>query len=456
MMRWCALVMALCLSACATVETTELPTRVQVVEASLPPTKTFTSARPTPPARSNRNIASDFVELHFALESGAALPVFTRFEQPVTLRLTGTPTTSMQLDLTRLLERLRREAGIDIRQIKDGQANITIEAVSQQDIHRILPNAACFVVPNASSLEEYRRDRRKAKSSWTELRRRERLGIFIPYDVSPQEIRDCLHEEVAQALGPLNDLYHLPDSVFNDDNIHTVLTGFDMLILRAAYAPELRTGMSREQVTAIIPGVLSRLNPRGDRLPAQPLTDTPREWINAIQKSLGPGPGSPKQMRAARRAADIGRQQGWTDHRRAYPHYLMGRMAQFNDPQVAQQQFDIAMQYLRATPGTDVHQAHVTTQIAAFALAQGEGPRVLPDLDQAISVMTRAENASILATLLLLKSEALIQAGKPEQARSVRLDSLGWARYGFGSELVVKSLIQDVAVNTSNNGAIGG
>jgi len=34
---------------------------------------------------------------------------------------------------------------------------------------------------------------------------------------SPQEVRDCLHEELAQALGPLNDLYRLPDSVFNDD-----------------------------------------------------------------------------------------------------------------------------------------------------------------------------------------------------------------------------------------------
>ena len=70
-------------------------------------------------------------------------------------------------------------------------------------------------------------------------------------------MRDCLHEELAQALGPLNDLYHLPDSVFNDDNIHTVLTGFDMLILRAAYAPELRTGMTREQVEAVSSRVCS-------------------------------------------------------------------------------------------------------------------------------------------------------------------------------------------------------
>lgn len=451
MKRFVAFIAVLALSACTTVERIELPDSVKVVEQSLPPTKSFSVSRPTPPARSNTNIAADFLDLHFALESGVKLPVFTRFETPVTVRLTGTPTASMQRDLTSLLNRIRREAGVDIRQIPEGQANITIEAVTQRDIQRILPNAACFVVPNSSSLEEYRRDRRKPKNSWTELQRRERLGIFIPADVSPQEIRDCLHEELAQALGPLNDLYHLPDSVFNDDNIHTVLTGFDMLILRAAYSPELRSGMTREQVEAVIPGLLSRLNPRGDRLAVQPLTETPREWVDAINKALGPGPGSPRQLRAAKRAAEIGRQQGWTDHRRAYPHYLMGRMIQFRDPAAALQNYQIALQFLNATPGTEVHRAHVTAQTASFALAQDRGPEILPDLNAAIDVMTRAENASLLATLLLLKSEALKQAGQDQQARAVRLDSIGWARYGFGSDLVARSLADGEVGSAGNN-----
>ncbi|MDX1743542.1 MAG: DUF2927 domain-containing protein [Ruegeria sp.] len=451
MMRWAALLAAAALAGCATVEPVEVPTRVKAIEETLPPAKAFTRASPSPPVRSNANIASDFVSLHFALEGGAQLPVFTRFETPITVRLTGLPTPSMQRDLTLLLNRLRREAGIDIRQISDGTANITIEAVSQDQIHDILPQAACFVVPNASSFAEYRRDRRKQKSSWSRLNSRERLGIFVPYDVSPQEKRDCLHEEVAQALGPLNDLYHLPDSVFNDDNIHTVLTGFDMLILRAAYAPELRSGMTREQVEAILPGVLNRLNPRGNTLPAQPVSDTPREWINAIQKSLRPQVSTQRRMRAAQRAAQIGQEQGWTDHRRAYPYYVMGRMAQFDNPQKALQNYQLALQYLRASPGTEVHQAYVTTQTAAFALARGKGPEFLPELDKAINVMTRAENASQLATLLLLKSEALNQAGRTAQARSVRLDSLGWARYGFGSETVVRSLMQNVAEGPANS-----
>ncbi|WP_170587079.1 DUF2927 domain-containing protein [Ruegeria arenilitoris] len=446
MKRLAGIFLGFVLAGCSSVDRIELPDEIKVTEAAAPVTQAFGTPRPFPPARSNTNIAADFVELHFSLESGTALPVFTRFEGPITVRLTGAPAPKMQSDLTRLLTRLQREARIDIRQVNDGQANITIEAVTQRQIQRLLPQAACFVVPNASSLEEYNRDKRKTKSSWRALRSRERLAIFIPNDVSPQEMRDCLHEELAQAIGPLNDMYRLPDSVFNDDNFHTVLTGFDMLILRATYAPELQTGMTREQVAQVIPGVIARLNPRGADLPVQPISETPREWIDAVQLAVGKGRASPRQMRAIDRAMRIGREQGWTDHRRAYPHYLKARLGEFDAPEEAQREYAIALQYLRATPGTELQRAHITVQTAAYALTQGRGPEALPDLDRAIATMTRAENASMLATLLLLKAEALKQAGKPEQARSVRLDSLGWARYGFGSELVVSSLMQDVAL----------
>ncbi|WP_170478009.1 DUF2927 domain-containing protein [Ruegeria arenilitoris] len=451
MMRLFAALATAALAGCSQVSTIEPPTREKIVEAALPPTRTFSSTRPIPPVRSNVNIASDFVALHFALESGAELPVFTRFDQPITVRLTGTPTASMQTDLSRLLSRLRREAGIQIEQVSEGQANITIEAVSQRQIRRILPQAACFVVPNSSSLEEYRRDRRKNKSNWTELRSRERIGVFIPYDVSPQEVRDCLHEEVAQALGPLNDLYHLPDSVFNDDNFHTILTGFDMLILRATYSPELRSGMTKEQVTSALPNLLRRLNPKGQSIRPQPQSDTPREWIDAVQRALGPGSPSPRRVRSAQEAARIGQSKGWTDQRRAYPHYLMGRMSQFDDPEGARRQYAIALQYLNATPGTEVHRAHITAQTAAYALAQGRGPDALPEINRAIDVMTQAENAALLATLMLLKSEALRQAGRFDQARTVRLDSIGWARYGFGSDVVVRSVTQEIGQSVSRN-----
>ena len=262
--------LGLAMAACNTVPLADTPTRAKITDSTLPPMKAFAAPSPNAPARSNANIAADFLSLHFQLESGRKLEVLTRFETPITVRVTGAPPPSLEPDLRRLLTRLRREAGIDIRQITQGAANITIEAVSRAEIRRALPQAACFVVPNVSSFDEFRRDRRKPKTNWSVLRTRTRMGIFVPHDSSPQELRDCLHEELAQALGPLNDLYRLPDSVFNDDNVHTVLTGFDMLILRATYAPELHSGMTEGQVAAKLPALLARLNPAGTHRPATP------------------------------------------------------------------------------------------------------------------------------------------------------------------------------------------
>jgi hypothetical protein len=50
-----------------------------------------------------------------------------------------------------------------------------------------LPHAACFVVPNIPSIDQYRSARRTAKANWANLKKREQLAIFLPNDASPQK-----------------------------------------------------------------------------------------------------------------------------------------------------------------------------------------------------------------------------------------------------------------------------
>lgn len=443
--------LVLALNACVPVSPSGTPSRAVISDSTLPPMKTFGRAQLRKPPLANADLTRDFLALSFQMESGRQLPVLTRFENPITLRVTGSPPPSLAADLGALLARLKDEAGITISTTTSPDANITIQSVSRSDIRRILPQAACFVAPNVSSLKEYRSARRSPRTNWALLETREKLAIFIPNDVSAQENRDCLHEELAQALGPLNDLYRLPNSVFNDDNVHTVLTNFDMLILRATYAPELRSGMSREDVAARLPALFARLNPAGQTGPRPAPSETPQEWNAAIQTALGPGAKLSARQAAANDAVRIAAEQNWADNRRGFAHYAKARVLQASDPVAAKHEYELADHFYAISNSTKLHRAYVATQLAAYDIAEGDAQAALRFIEPNIDIARRSQNAALLATLQLLEAEALSLAGRDSEAQAVRLDSLGWARYGFGPDWAVRAKQREIsALNPVN------
>jgi hypothetical protein len=390
------------------------------------------------------SLVRDFMDLTFALESGRQLETFSRFEGPVTVAMTGAVPPTAARDLGVLIGRLRSEAGIDIRPAT-GAAVITVEFTSRAELRRLAPSAACFVVPNVGSLAEYRRKRGSEAVDWAQVNRRERAAVFIPSDTSPQEVRDCLHEEIAQALGPLNDLYHLSDSVFNDDNFHTVLTGFDMLILRATYAPELRSGMTRPEVAARLPGILARLNPAGEALDYVPRPPTTRDWIDAVETALGPRTSPSRRRTAAAEAVEIARARGWNDNRLGFSLYALGRLSLGADPDLSLASFLQAGQIFSRSRDTAIHEAHISMQLAAFTLSAGQADLALDLADRSIPAVERAQNAALLSSLLFVKAEALELLGRRAEAQEVRVDSLGWARYGFGPDQDVLMRAAEIA-----------
>ncbi|MEM9306864.1 MAG: DUF2927 domain-containing protein [Pseudomonadota bacterium] len=407
--------------------------------------KSFKASAPASQRISNADLVVDFIDLSFALESGRALPVLTRFEGPISLRVTGRPPPTLNADLTGLLGRLRREAGINITKTSSASANVTVEAVPRAAIQKALPQAACFVAPNVRSLAEYRSERRRDTTNWALLRNRTHLTIVLPNDASPQETRDCLHEELAQALGPLNDLYRLPNSVFNDDNVHTVLTDFDMLILRATYAPELANGMSKEMVARALPKVFARIHPAGQFSSTRRVSRTPSAYARAIETALGPGVAPAQRRRAANQAVKIASDMGWKDNRRGFAHYARGRVLQNTNASAAVAEFRLADRIYAADPQTQLHRAFVATQLGAYALAKGDTKGVSVAVTPYIPTAKSAQNAALLATLQLLKAEALQIEGRVQDANAIRLDSLGWARYGFGSDWAVEARLREIA-----------
>ena len=404
------------------------------------------------PARGNAGIGRDFMELSFFMESGREMDAFSRFEGPIGVRLTGDVPRSAATDFDRLIGRLRNEAGIDIHEVSGGSADITIEFLPRKQIQATYSNVACFVVPRVTGWDDFRAKRRTPATDWTTLTLRTKASIFVPSDGSAQETRDCLHEELAQALGPINDLYRLSDSVFNDDNFNNTLTGFDMLILRATYAAELHAGMSRAEVATRLPGILARLHPEGEGLGAGQADPTPRIWINAIEGALS-GRGTLAQREGfAVQALSIAEAQGWQDGRLALSEFSLGRLTLARKPEIALPAFAKAQAIYRSLPGGQVQSAHVDMQLAAHALSIGQNEQALALVDRAIPAVTNAENAALMATLLMMKAEALDGMGQSSVAETVRLDSQGWGRYGFGSDEQVRARMSEIAILARQRG----
>ena len=402
------------------------------VAAPLAAAEAALRARPGPPTRPNADMARDILDLAFGLEDGRSLPALSRFDGPVRVRLDGEGGAA----LDDLVGRLRDEAGLDVRRV-EGEAEIVVEAVPAEALAAVAPGAACFTVPGAASWEEFLARRGTAALDWARVVRRERAAVFVPEGAAPELLRDCLHEEVAQALGPLDDLWRLPDSVFNDDNVRGALTGFDMLALRALYA--LPVGLGREEAERRLPALLARLNPGGERpSEAAPLAPFPG-WAEALAQALAPD--APVATRAAA-ALDAARSGPSSGPGAGLALYALGRLRAASDPEGARAAFRAARAAYGEAPETALHRAGADLQLAAFALRDGD-PRGALALALGAEPVAGAEGAvALLGTLRLVRAEALDALGRGTEADALRLDSLPLLAYGFGAGAVPAVLAQ--------------
>lgn len=440
MKRW-GLALMMGLLACAPPEAT----RRVAPDIALPAMKTFSSASPLRPAYSNAQLARDFLDLTFELENGDTVPAFTRFEGPITVRVIGSPPPTLAGDLDRLLVRLRREAGLNISKTSSADATITIEPMPRRKIQQIAPTAACFVRPNVASWEEFRKRRNDPATFWNRLVERRKLAVFLPNDVSPQEVRDCLHEEIAQGLGPVNDIYRLSMSVFNDDNFHAVLTGYDMLMLAVTYDRSLSAGMSRQAVAQRLPEILARRNPRGGMGGIAPPARQMGAWDRTIAQATSPRVSDGRKLAAAQRAVSLAKPAGANDPRLAFSYYVLGRQSLSRDPKAAFEAFATAAKLYSSLPESDLQAAHIALQIAAFQLSAGRADEARKLVDAHLGVVRRAEHAALLSLLMLVKSEALALEGQTSQARQLRQEALAWGRYGFGAPDEVRARADEIA-----------
>ncbi|MFB9885230.1 DUF2927 domain-containing protein [Balneatrix alpica] len=89
--------------------------------------------------------------------------------------------------------------------------------------------------------------------------------VLIPLDrvMAKGRLADCIIEELTQVMGLPNDSNRVFPSIFNDNSIDRYLTGLDWTLLKMLYHPQLRAGMTTEQVRPLLPNIIQQLQQQG-------------------------------------------------------------------------------------------------------------------------------------------------------------------------------------------------
>jgi hypothetical protein len=79
--------------------------------------------------------------------------------------------------------------------------------------------------------------------------------------------RSCIHEELVQTLGLLNDDAGARPSIFNDDQEFALLTRHDEYLLRILYDPRLEYGMTAGEGMPVVRRIVEEIGPGPARAP---------------------------------------------------------------------------------------------------------------------------------------------------------------------------------------------
>ncbi len=87
----------------------------------------------------------------------------------------------------------------------------------------------------------------------------DRAVTVIRGELTPKLRSLCVHEELAQSLGLINDSPKARPSIFNDNEEFALLTRQDELMLKILYDSRLRPGMSLAEARPIVEVIAAEL-----------------------------------------------------------------------------------------------------------------------------------------------------------------------------------------------------
>ncbi len=387
-------------------------------------------------AYDNASLARVFASLAFDMEWGDRREGLVRYEAPVAVGLDGDWPAPQVAFLRDYLATMAHQAGIVIG-LADGPANLHVRLVPGSRFERLLPTAYCVVAQGDVAWQDFAlKPSDFGGTALARARRIDQMTIFIPDHAPPYMVRNCLLEEIPQALGLANDLYGLGSSIFNDDAAHLWPTKLDYLMLRVLYDPALATGMSRRRAEAEAGAVLARVNPAGNGAPSLPALQQRAlgDWPDLMRQVFSRDATPARQKQDARRALDLIETMAPQSAQHCHTLVTAGRVFSSEDPVRALALFDEARRVCDAAHGvSDIRHARIDLESSCALARLGRNAEVPVLAERVWPVLAAHGQDERLAALYTIEADAL--AGS--ESGSARAESTGrlaraWSAYALG------------------------
>ncbi len=386
-------------------------------------------------AYDNASLARLFVTLTHDTEWGGARPHLVRFEAPVAVRMEGRGAAAHRGFLAAYLGYLRQHAGVAIGPGEAG-ANMFVRLVPGADFRVLLPAASCVLVPGDRAWGAFANaPDRMGGLAMAAARRIEAVTIFIPEDAIPADLRRCLLEEIAQGLGPLNDLYGLGPSIFNDDFGHLWPTRLDLLMLRVLYDPALETGLGRAETERRARAALDRLNPAGRAARPLPAVTHRSEgrWRAHVAEALRTDRSAAERRRAARAALAFAEAAFPASAWHCHSLLLHAQLEKAADPERADAALAEAEGLCARVHGAeDPRLAQIRLTRAGLALSRAAPAEALAATEGLAPVLAGHGLDEALAAHYSIRARALASLGQRAAARRAASQAAAWTAYATG------------------------
>jgi Protein of unknown function (DUF2927) len=214
---------------------------------------------------SDAEIADGFFKIAFGAElsvAGGANRV-RKFDGPVRVFLDNRTHASRRADIVTVISDIHAYVDhLDIELTQDRKAANVVVTLVRDRAELLRTMRSFYGRKRADEIERRLRPRCLSGFGEDPKHRIRRAEVLLTADGGDFSFLDCAYEELLQALGPINDDRSVPWTMFNDDVQMGFFDVYDQYILNILYDPRVRPGMTRRELEALLPDILSEIRKR--------------------------------------------------------------------------------------------------------------------------------------------------------------------------------------------------